>query len=408
MPSIIHISNTPSIFAAHKTKMNTQRSFSLAYLCLALTLLCACGSSNDKKEQPQQTTAAEDLGGNWYRHYEGTIAGQPVSADIYHANDRLTGTYSYDKQGIILDIYEEKDSSKANTYFLNEDAPTEHENENAPENHAHWVISVSKEGISGKWISSDGKKQHDISLREGYDNSSYRFDILLLKDSEVALVSNYKIRASATYAISIPVPGIAGADRQLINSATFTHMGCRETDIDSCIRKKNEAYFSAYKEEIPTSLSEDESDRYNYELFNFFDVVYNKNGLLIMKQSHYSYTGGAHGIYGDTYACIDMTGKKVWQLNDVLQADRTAISALLETEVRKQFSIQATEALSDRLLTDTIKPTNNFYCTSTGIVFHYNPYEIASYADGEVDLYIPFSKLGSMLLPAFRQRMAIP
>ena len=39
---------------------------------------------------------------------------------------------------------------------------------------------------------------------------------------------------------------------------------------------------------------------------------------------------------------------------------------------------------------ETIAPTENFEVTPEGIVFHYNPYDIACYAIGEVD--VPFTK----------------
>jgi Protein of unknown function (DUF3298) len=47
-------------------------------------------------------------------------------------------------------------------------------------------------------------------------------------------------------------------------------------------------------------------------------------------------------------------------------------------------------------------PAENFYVTTAGIGFLYAPYEIKSFADGEVNLLVPFSALNAYLQPGFK------
>jgi hypothetical protein len=52
----------------------------------------------------------------------------------------------------------------------------------------------------------------------------------------------------------------------------------------------------------------------------------------------------------------------------------------------------------DDLYADGYRCDANFYLSEKGIVFHYDQYEIASYADGPIDVVIPFEDIKPFLL----------
>jgi len=52
-----------------------------------------------------------------------------------------------------------------------------------------------------------------------------------------------------------------------------------------------------------------------------------------------------------------------------------------------------------------LKPNKNFYFNDKGLAFMYNPYEVASYAQGQIVVFIPFNELKSYLVPAFAERI---
>ena len=63
----------------------------------------------------------------------------------------------------------------------------------------------------------------------------------------------------------------------------------------------------------------------------------------------------------------------------------------IKAKLREQYGAADDEELAQRgFFPETIAPTENFEVTPEGIVFHYNPYDIACYAIGEVD--VPFTK----------------
>jgi hypothetical protein len=345
--------------------------------------------------------------GSWYRHYEGTIGGKPVTADIYYIDSNINGSCTYDKEDIILDLFSERDSFVNGNWYIYESLANRQSGENDYHSNNHWLISLTGNTISGVWKSRDGKRQYDIKLKESGYNSSYRFGILQHIDSTTVKLKGFQVGATAAHQLSTP-GNDKDADAAFLQQAIMASLGCDSADFEHCIRQSDETFFRQYRAEIDSDITEAESDMYHFETAETTHVIYNKNGMVIMRFGSSQYLGGAHGIYGSSYSCIDVSGKKIWHLSDVLKPDVGVLSTLLEAEARIQFSIPATEALSERLLTDTIKATNNFYFTSAGIFFHYNPYEIASFADGEVELYIPYSKLSTMLLPAFKNRMNIP
>ena len=63
----------------------------------------------------------------------------------------------------------------------------------------------------------------------------------------------------------------------------------------------------------------------------------------------------------------------------------------IKAKLREQYGAADDDELAQRgFFPETIAPTENFEVTPEGIVFHYNPYDIACYAIGEVD--VPFTK----------------
>ena len=94
-------------------------------------------------------------------------------------------------------------------------------------------------------------------------------------------------------------------------------------------------------------------------------------------------------------------------LGDIVKIDSNTLQGILERNLRKEYNIKAKDALSSVLFDDFIKPNNNFYFNNNGIAFMYNPYEVASYAQGQIVVFIPYADLKTYLVPAFAKRMGI-
>lgn len=151
---------------------------------------------------------------------------------------------------------------------------------------------------------------------------------------------------------------------------------------------------------VPYSLM-----HYNQQVHS--NLVHNNNGYAVMSVSKYMYTGGAHGMFTQRFLCFDIPQKKALRLSDVLVMDSTQLESILEKQLREQYNIPADKPLTELLFDNRIALTQNFYFTSKGIGFLYQPYEIAAYAVGPINIWLPYTGLKPYLTPGFIQRMGI-
>jgi len=146
----------------------------------------------------------------------------------------------------------------------------------------------------------------------------------------------------------------------------------------------------------------------NYEDQTATYVLYQQGNLLSLGFFHYNYSGGAHGNYGTTGASYDLrTGRRL-RYDDIFQPIAKArLPALLGQAVRPLVGLAPGEPLDKQLFVKQMPVTANVFLTAGGVVFLYQPYEIAAYAQGEVRVFVPVAQLRPLLraglpLPAAR------
>ena len=161
-------------------------------------------------------------------------------------------------------------------------------------------------------------------------------------------------------------------------------------------KKENSKLTPKDASEMGLSLSAQEEDRVM--------VMFENEYYITLANYSYSYTGGAHGNYGTSLVTINKQNGKQMKLIDVLNlAGIKLLPAYLDKVARLQYGVKNNLPLDqNNFLVKKIEPSKNFYITSSGIGFLYAPYEIKSFADGDVNLLIPFTALGSYLQPAFQ------
>lgn len=109
--------------------------------------------------------------------------------------------------------------------------------------------------------------------------------------------------------------------------------------------------------------------------------------LSIEKYCHYD-AGGAHGSYDSYFTVVNLLNKKKINLEDIFTADGIKeLPGLLEK------SAKALDHYGCKLYDEPIPVIDNFFINERGISFWYNPYEIAGYARGPIELCLPFGKI---------------
>jgi len=131
---------------------------------------------------------------------------------------------------------------------------------------------------------------------------------------------------------------------------------------------------------------------YSYSFTSDTDSVLCRDGIFCFVTYIYHFSGGAHGMYGTFHTCVDLeTGRKL-AFADIFAPDsENALTAIIKR-------IIANEAEGDYFDSE-IKPSDNFYFNGEGVTFVYNPYEIAPYYVGIVEILVPFDEIAPLLLP---------
>jgi hypothetical protein len=123
--------------------------------------------------------------------------------------------------------------------------------------------------------------------------------------------------------------------------------------------------------------------------------------LLSLSVKDEFFTGGAHGGGGKYFISINPITSEPVTLNKVL---RNGYDEALRTEGEKAFR-QNHHLLDTASLIENgfefpenkFKLNNNYGFTRDGIVFVFNSYEIASYAEGPTEILIPYEKIRDWL-----------
>ena len=128
-------------------------------------------------------------------------------------------------------------------------------------------------------------------------------------------------------------------------------------------------------------------------------VTYEDNELLTIELQSYLFTGGAHG-YGSTNF-LNFNKKRGKEMEDwELFEDKEGFEQYAETQFRLQQNIPVNNPINS---TGFMFEKNHFYLpenigfTEKGLKLLYNQYEVASFADGPIELTLPYKDIQKFL-----------
>ncbi len=356
--------------------------------------------------------------GSAYFHFVGTIGKIPVTMDLmqepsrYYEQERgaydFKGSYYYNRMEAPLQLYGYLDEK--NNVILMESEST------GLEYSGFFSGKVGGDGLfSGVWLNGDSTRTLKFVMKESYPEGTLAFDISILFDS-LKLKPELEGSPQATFGQSWLLPRKTKntavdqfVEKELRNGMIGDSLGRLYREVPEIFKLLKEEFFVRYQEEVDFEAIEGDDvfsmAMWNYEEYSEANVAYNQNSLLTIGYLSYSYYGGAHGMYATSYVSYDLKNKKRLQLSDVFKPGyEEKMPVFLERALRRQFNLKSDDALSEVLFDDSIGLTENFGLTGKGIYFNYVPYEIASYAAGEIKLYVPFAEIADLLQPAFQTR----
>jgi hypothetical protein len=137
--------------------------------------------------------------------------------------------------------------------------------------------------------------------------------------------------------------------------------------------------------------------------FNFetsYQVNYLSDDFLSVTMQYYEYTGGAHGNHYIQSFNIRLSDGKTLSLNDVIKEKQFEnLSLFCEQEILKQLN--ANSLIEAGLFEDEINITSeqDFYIKPGFLVLQFDPYEIAPYSFGSIEVELSFDRIKNLLKP---------
>lgn len=168
-------------------------------------------------------------------------------------------------------------------------------------------------------------------------------------------------------------------------------------------------YRSRYQEEGEQALGEDGAfaESWNWEYSETVEgtvlplerALSGMTRCLIVCRSREYYLGGAHGMREKQYFLFDTVKNRKISLDDLIRKNaRMTLRQILAGKLRELAEIGKDAPLSQGgFLTDLPEIPENFFLTSGGFGVHWDPYEIAPYVMGPIEVIIPYDELMSVL-----------
>jgi len=209
--------------------------------------------------------------------------------------------------------------------------------------------------------------------------------------------SSRELTSDSTYKVSVTYCNPADApvyltdsilrQTKLLLASWFDLSG--KFDLNASVKKHYDEYFKR--------VLENKFPEYNvFELEITPGEIFQNKQIISLAYDWVVYEGGAHSNFGKFCFTLDKkTGNKL-KFKDLIKGDEEKILKIAEAEFKAQAGIKENEDMYSLYTFNNNKfhLTDNFVFTTSGLTFYYNPYEIAPYSFGMIELAIPFEKLG--------------
>ena len=214
-----------------------------------------------------------------------------------------------------------------------------------------------------------------------------------------------------------PVPQTPSVTLQAIESfiSILPKDGSFETDangsVESMVNAYVRSYIMQYLNEGHDAIGQHENEAeeqeaatawMNYEEFVEGKILYNNDGIVSYQVVADSYTGGAHGNKTVDNGVFDLNNLKQLSIEDVFNNNSLSeLHASLRNQLMLQNNCKTIDELAEKgqfTAPNEIVATDNFYVNEDGITWTYDPYEIAPYSVGVVQITLSWEDVLPLLM----------
>lgn len=337
---------------------------------------------------------------HFYKHMEGTIAdGIHIKADLVRISDKLDGYYYY----YFLDTLRQVDFGMHYGKSLPVSGSIDGNNnmefkEFGGNTEGSSFRGILNDGlITGEWVSAGTGKALPFELKETYPEGTIAFFVHHLEEEGKLLETSTSPAARIDLTLLLPKPYANAAPVDSVNAVIYREffgMDSTTGDPATLLEKSKDMFFSNYRK-ANADLYQEGASSFNWLKLKSVRIQYNENQILSLEFYDHGYTGGAHGLSISKFIIIDLNDGHRLSLDEIFRPDyRNDLRDILNAQVRKQYDIANNTDLRDAgFWVESFDPSENFYLNKDGLGFYYNQYEVAPFAMGPVDIFIPYNKL---------------
>mgnify|MGYP001805983742 CR=1 FL=1 len=261
----------------------------------------------------------------------------------------------------------------------------------------------SKGRVEGTFSGRVEASSLQLALEEDYPLGSV--SINTISSNESRSLFNMKNSPIASFSILYPELGdevntqsksmIANCIRKIFSDSINASVNPKAF-IQQITARYFQDYFDMNREAYNPEFS---TATFSWEKKYGFEVGRNDGGVLCLGFSTYAFTGGAHGMQVNTVQNFDLvTGKSIELQNIIDTARFNQLTEILTLKLKKDLNLKLEDSLQNHgYFTNSITPTTNVWMLQDGLLFVYNPYEIAPYSFGRTQIFVGYDQVKHLL-----------
>lgn len=169
---------------------------------------------------------------------------------------------------------------------------------------------------------------------------------------------------------------------------SLAFLGCHKEEVSESVYLQNYIDFIS-REEIrqDTDFLSAASSGATEEHVSKYCIEFLDEKYISFRAEEYSYTGGAHGYNKTTFGTINRETGKRMHLADFVSSDK-------QSKLKEALRAKVVQKIGgEENLLGKVQVIENFCVVKDGLKFVYNPYEVASYSMGAIEVVVSFDEL---------------
>ncbi|GAA4317672.1 hypothetical protein GCM10023143_29880 [Compostibacter hankyongensis] len=370
----------------------------------AAGLLAGChpGSRNDASSSGQHERD-EKVQTAYYKYLQGNLGGKKVTLQLTKSDGQYDGIFYEDSLARPVTISGSTDTAghiTLVTYRQYDPVDTLQGTFSQPGVFSGYCKPAEQEGKGSQAAPAA------FALQEIYSEGTRRWQVYRLQDSlSLKPGDSSSPKARIAYTLLWPGKGWPDAGHLLVQQTLAGDLLGLHTPVTAgaqALRNAADSFLTTYKQARANLSPGFAAGTFNWESQIRMELLWNAGDIVSLACNRYEYTGGAHGQTNTLLVVWDLKHARILERGDLFRPGyEKKLQQVLEQKLRRAYDIPEKAALNSRrygiLFDKHLNLTDNFYLTGHGIGFIYNPYEVAPYAVGPIELFVPFSELQDVL-----------